>query len=308
MPAHEVLTQVGHHLQSLHPDLIVTVPSQGTLTEVLGLISSQLLPTTHPTSSSSASTRPDEPIKFSRPRSLSASAVFPPFKLCSPGPPAIFPDSDPKRAILCYKPSRTSPETFSGVRNPPPPAMTPFPSEYGSMHEIVAAVKRFSPSHLAVPAVRRFDSIPVVRGQISFPFTIEKDFGYIFQTQEIDLVWDSGACSCMAAQELLPNDTLGNIRLHHRTEGNDILCPIEIKLASVQRTFRSFIRLRPRAEMPSQYLGVLLGQDDFLRRFQYTMTSSEICILEGRTLNPECWGIIELHKYKVGLALTDPNA
>ncbi len=160
-----------------------------------------------------------------------------------------------------------------------------------------------------VPLALRFDHIPVVAGSLAFPSTFEGTGNYYFETTEVDLVWDTGASVCMAAQELFPDELLRKLKLNHSRDGDDILCPIEIRLLPVKRRFRSHLRLRPRSKMPSQFCGILLGHDNFLSRFQFTLTPAGICELGGRHLNPDQhWGILELHKYQVGDEMVDPIA
>lgn len=177
------------------------------------------------------------------------------------------------------------------------------------MEQVMASFRSHQTSLFSVIPAPRFDSMPVVRGAVAFPSTFETTCTYYFETAEVDLVWDTGASCCMAAKEFFPDEVLRKLTLNHTRQGDDIICPIEIRLLSVKRHFRSHIRLRPCSKMPSQFCGFLLGNDNFLRRIQFTLTSAAICELGGRQLNPdEHWGILELHKYSVGEELVDPNA
>lgn len=311
MPAHEVLAKASEHLQLLYPSLTVNVPFQGTLMESLGLVSTQL-------STSAQNSAGNDILQFHHETPAgshrrSASAVNHSASTARHSDSAV--QHSQGVTVVCRRPD-PEPKPFSGgIRNPPPSSIAPYPSEYSTLDEAAEASRRLMDatvalsrntgnlpiSLLSLHPNRLCNSVPSVRGRIAFAASYNDPPGIVYQTGEINLVWDTGCAQSMVALECIPVEVLPELRIHGRVEGDDLVLPMEVTLVSVKRVFRSFIRVRPQKYMPSAYLGVLLGQDDFLRRFKFTLTSAEVALMEGRQLeHPDCWGLLDLHTYKLG--------
>ncbi len=162
---------------------------------------------------------------------------------------------------------------------------------------------------LVLPLARAVHSVPFVRG------TIAVLYGYpptdvMAESLETDMVVDTSADMCCMAMELLGDTTIRQLISLYDGSPDLIICSVQVSLRGVNRVFTVPMTLFPRRLMPSNFLGIRLGQQHFLQLMRYQLTPKAVLTLLGRPGPTEIpmedfYGYLDLDVFAAGKRL-DP--
>lgn len=118
-----------------------------------------------------------------------------------------------------------------------------------------------------------------------------------------EMLFDTGAQSCIVTEDFL-NDEFRNFLKHdpiheeyRSASGTVVQVDAVLSFADRQISMSCIFRVVPRASVPNQRVGIILGQFGFIDQLMYTAVPRFILAEGGEDVDDEVWGDLIVHRY-----------